>query len=259
MGFIMQINLKNKTAIVTGSFQGIGREISRILASCGANVVINSRRSQKELDQVASEISEETGSQVRAVVADVTKREQAQKLVDTALDMGETIDILVNNAGGLVKRVSVSEFDEAHFQTVMDINVKSAFWMSHLVIPYLKKQKYGKIINLSSQAAHDGGGPGVAAYAASKGAIWTFTKSLAKELAPFNIHVNCVSPGFIGYTDFHNTFTPKEVHEKMPSIIPLGRVGEPLDVARAVLFLASELSDYVTGQSLEVNGGLYMT
>jgi len=254
----MEISLKNKTAIVTGSSQGIGREIARILASCGANVVINSHQDAERLEQVAREITSETGAQVKAVVADATKREEAQKLIDAALEMGNTIDILVNNAGGLVKRVPVSEFDENHFQTVMDINVKSAFLMSHLVIPYLKKQKHGKIINLSSQAAHDGGGSGSAAYAAAKGAIWTFTKSLAKELAPYKINVNCVSPGFIGYTAFHNTFTPKEVHEKMKDVIPLGRIGEPLDVARTVLFLASELSDYVTGQSLEVNGGLYM-
>jgi 3-oxoacyl-[acyl-carrier protein] reductase len=130
--------------------------------------------------------------------------------------------------------------------------------MAKLVSSHMKKQGSGKIINLSSQAAHDGGGPGAAAYAASKGGIWTFTKSLAKELAPSGITVNCVSPGFIGSTVFHNTFTAKNVHEKMPSMIPLGRVGEPRDIARVVLFLASELADYLTGQSIEVNGGLYM-
>ncbi len=254
----MEIKLTNKTAIVTGSIQGIGREIAHILASCGARVVINNHQNKEQLEQVARQIAEQTGSQVKAVVADVTKKEEAQKLIDAALQMGETIDILVNNAGGLIGRVPVAEFDENHFQTVVDVNIKSAFLMSHLVIPYFKKQHSGKVINLSSQAAHDGGGPGAAAYAAAKGAIWTFTKSLAKELAPFKVNVNCVSPGFIGSTAFHNTFTPKEVHEKMPSLIPLGRVGEPLDIARAVLFLASELSDYITGQSLEVNGGLYM-
>ena len=116
----------------------------------------------------------------------------------------------------------------------------------------------GKIIHFSSQAAHDGGGPGAAAYAASKGAIWTFTKGLAKEAAPFGITVNAVSPGFIGQTAFHNTFTAKEVQERMPSVIPLGRAGTAEDVAKVVLFLASPLADYLTGQSIEVNGGLYM-
>ncbi len=254
----MNIELSDKTAIVTGSIQGIGREIALILASCGASVVINNHQDEEKLNEVAKEIASETGSNVRAVVADVTNKAEAQKLVDAALEMGSTIDILVNNAGGLVARVPIAEFDEKHFQTIVDVNIKTVFLMSHLVIPYFKKQNSGKVINLSSQAAHDGGGPGAAAYASSKGAIWTFTKSLAKELAPHKVNVNCVSPGFIGSTAFHNTFTPKEVHEKMPSLIPLGRVGTPLDIARVVLFLASELGDYLTGQSIEVNGGLYM-
>ncbi len=254
----MQIDLKDKTAIVTGSIQGIGLAIVKILAACGASVVMNSRRDNDTLQKLAREIAAETGANVVGVLADVTQKDQAQKLIEAALQLGNTIDILVNNAGGLVKRVPIAEFDEQHFQTVMDINVKSAFLMSHLVMPFMKKQKSGKIINLSSQAAHDGGGNGAAAYSASKGAIWTFTKSLAKELAPFKVNVNCVSPGFIEYTSFHDTFTPKEVHEKMPSIIPLGRTGTPQDVANVTLFLASSLADYLTGQSIEVNGGLYM-
>ena len=254
----MEIQLKNKNAIVTGSIQGIGREIARFLALCGANVVINGYRNETQLKKVAEEIAKESGTKVTSVLADVTKKEEAQKLIDAALQFGSTIDILVNNAGGLVKRVPIAEFDERHFDKVMNINLKTAFVMSYLVIPFMKKQQFGKIINLSSQAAHDGGGNGAAAYSASKGAIWTFTKSLAKELAPFKVNVNCVSPGFIEQTSFHDTFTPKEVHEKMPSIIPLGRTGSPEDVAKVTLFLASDLADYLTGQSIEVNGGLYM-
>lgn len=253
----MDIRLDDKVAIVTGSIQGIGKEIARLLAKCGAAVVINNHRSPDELDQVAKEISAGNGK-VKAVIADVTKKNQAQKIVDAAIELGKTVDILVNNAGGLVKRVPVAEFDEDHFNQVIDINLKSIFLISNLVIPYMKKQNSGKIINLSSQAAHDGGGPGAAAYAASKGATWTFTKSLAKELAPFGIRVNCVSPGFIANTTFHNTFTPKEARDQMPGKIPLGRSGEAIDIANVVLFMASQLSDYMTGQTLEVNGGLYM-
>ncbi len=254
----MEISLKGKVAVVTGSIQGIGREIARYLAKAGANVVVNGYRNEEQLKQVARDLATESGAQVIPVLADVSKREEAKKLVDAALQLGATIDILVNNAGGLVKRVPIAEFDEEHFDKVMEINVKSAFLMSHLVMPYMKKQKSGTIINLSSQAAHDGGGNGAAAYAASKGAIWTFTKSLAKEVASFNIKVNCVSPGFIEQTSFHDTFTPQEIHRKMPSVIPLGRTGTPEDVAKVTLFLASDLSGYVTGQSIEVNGGLYM-
>lgn len=254
----MNLSLKGKVAIVTGSIQGIGLETARTLAASGASVVINNHTDGDRLQASAAAVEKETGSRVKAVVADVTKESEAQKLIDAALELGGRIDILVNNAGGLVKRVPVAEFDEQHFQTVVDVNLKSAFVMARLVAKYMKEQKSGKVINLSSQAAHDGGGPGAAAYAATKGGIWTFTKSLAKELAPFGVNVNCVSPGFIGSTAFHNTFTAKEVHEKMPTVIPLGRVGKPEDIARVVLFLASELADYMTGQSLEVNGGLYM-
>lgn len=252
----MEISLKNKVAIVTGSIQGIGKATAEILAANGAAVVINNHENSAGLEEVAEGIRK-NGGKVKAVIADVTKKEQAKKLVAAALELGG-IDILVNNAGGLIKRVPVAEFDENHFQTVMEVNFKTAFLMAHLVMPHMKQKKSGKIINFSSQAAHDGGGPGAAAYAASKGAVWTFTKSLAKELAPFGITVNAVSPGFIGQTVFHNTFTAKEVREKMPTLIPLGRSGKPEDVAKTVLFLASDLADYLTGQSIEVNGGLYM-
>jgi len=253
----MNIQLNGKVAIITGSIQGIGKEIARIFASCGASVIVNNHRDPEGLKETVAEIKR-SGENVTGVIADATKKEDVDKLVNTALAMGSGIDILVNNAGGLVKRVPVAEFDEEHFSTVIDVNLKSAFLVTSKVLPYMKKRKSGKIINLSSQAAHDGGGPGAAAYAASKGAIWTFTKSLAKEVAPFGITVNCVSPGFIANTTFHNTFTPKEAQQKMPGVIPLGRAGEASDIAKVVLFMASELSDYMTGQTIEVNGGLYM-
>lgn len=253
----MNLDLSNKVAIVTGSIQGIGKEIANTLAKSGASVIINNHQDAELLESVAEEIRG-SGGNVKAVVADVTDKNEVKKLTDAALTLGNTIDILVNNAGGLVKRVPVSEFDSEHFDTVMNVNLKTAFLVANAVIPFMKKQKSGKIINLSSQAAHDGGGPGAAAYAASKGAIWTFTKSLAKELAPEGITVNCVSPGFIGNTAFHNTFTPQKARDNMPNVIPLGRAGKPEDIANVILFLSSGLSDYMTGQSLEVNGGLYM-
>lgn len=253
----MNISLRGKTAIITGSIQGIGFDIAKIFTECDAAVVINNNRDVELLESKAEELRK-TGAKVKAIVADVTQKEQAQKLINAALTFGNSVDILVNNAGGLIQRVPIAEFDEKHFQTVIDVNLKSAFLMSNLVVPYMKKQKSGKIINLSSQAAHDGGGGGAAAYAASKGAIWTFTKSLAKELAPVGVNVNCLSPGFIANTAFHTTFTPEKIHKKVAESVPLGRLGNARDVARVALFLASELSDYMTGQSLQVNGGLYM-
>jgi len=253
----MDIRLDGKVAIVTGSIQGIGLATAEVFAETGASVVINNHRDYMELEKVAQDIRNK-GGKVKAVEADVSRRDECQKLLDAALELGGRIDILVNNAGGLVKRVPVAEFTEDYFQTVVDINLRTAFLMSHMVIPQMKKQGSGKIINLSSQAAHDGGGPGSAAYSSTKGGIWTFTKSLAKELGPDGIHVNCIAPGFIANTVFHNTFTSKETHEMIIGMIPLRRHGRAEDVARVALFLASVLSDYITGQTIEVNGGLYM-
>jgi 3-oxoacyl-[acyl-carrier protein] reductase len=253
---MMEISLRGKIAIVTGSIQGIGRATAEILAQNGAAVIINNHTDAEQLEQVAEGIRR-SGGMAEAVLADVTDRKAAGKLLAAALKLGG-IDILVNNAGGLVKRVPVADFDEDVYQRTLDVNLKSTFLMSHLVIPYLKQKRSGKIINLSSQAAHDGGGAGAAAYAASKGGIWTMTKALAKELAPFGITVNAVSPGFIAKTAFHDTFSSKEAQEKMLTLIPIGRSGTASDVANIVLFLASDLADYLTGQSIEVNGGMYM-
>ncbi|KAA3615258.1 MAG: glucose 1-dehydrogenase [Calditrichaeota bacterium] len=251
----MNISLKNKTAIITGSVQGIGKQTAKRLLEAGASVVINNYTDEAALQKTADELG--AFGPVKAVIADVTKENEAKKLIDAALELGSTIDILINNAGGLVKRVPIAEYNEEHFDTVMNVNLKSAFIMAKLVAPFMKKQQSGKIINLSSQAAHDGGGPGAAAYAASKGAVWTFTKSLAKELGP-HVTVNCLSPGFIDNTTFHTTFTPEDARKSMPSKILLGRAGAGDDIAKVALFLASELADYLTGQSLEINGGLYM-
>ena len=204
----MNINLNGKTAIITGSIQGIGFEIAKTLSLSGAKVVINNHRNPELLEQKAKEIND-AGGQAIAVVADATKREDVQKLIDAAIEFGGGVDILVNNAGGLVARIPVADFEEDHFQTIMDVNLKSAFLATSLAIPYLKKSEAGRIINLSSQAAHDGGGHGAAAYAASKGAIWTFTKGVIKEVSADGVTVNAVSPGFIAGTDFHNTFTAK--------------------------------------------------
>lgn len=253
----MEISLEGKVAIVTGSSQGIGLRTAQMLAQAGAAVVINTRTDQDELDKQAQAIRH-TGGRVEAVVADVTDKEQAEKLIRAAEQLGDGPDILVNNAGGLIARVPTADFNDAHFNTVIGVNLKTAMLMSHLVLPYMKKKGAGKIINFSSQAAHDGGGPGAGAYAASKAAIRTFTKSLAKEVGPNGITCNCVTPGFIASTAFHNTFTSPEVHEKVTGMIPLGRLGAVDDIAKVVLFLASLLSDYITGQTIEVNGGLYM-
>jgi 3-oxoacyl-[acyl-carrier protein] reductase len=198
------------------------------------------------------------GGSAKGVIADCTKKTDVENLINQTVEFGGSLDILVNNAGGLIKRVPIAEYDDAHFDAIMNVNLKTAFMVTSVAIPHLTKSAAGRIINFSSQAAHDGGGPGAAAYAASKGGIWTMTKGVIKEVSKFGVTVNAVSPGFIAGTAFHNTFTSEEVHEKGTGMVPLGRLGEPADVANVVLFLASKLAAYVTGQSIQVNGGLYM-
>ena len=253
----MSTDLTGRTALVTGSIQGIGFETAKLLALQGAKVVLNNHMDADALQGKVDEIKA-AGGEAIGVLADCTNKADVTKLVDETVAFGGGLDILINVAGGLIKRVPIAEFDEAHFDAIMNVNVKTAFLVTSLAIPHLIKSKYGRIINFSSQAAHDGGGPGAAAYAASKGAIWTMTKGVIKEVSKYGVTVNAISPGFIAGTAFHNTFTSPEVHEKVTGMVPLGRLGESIDVANVVLFLASDLGAYVNGQSIQVNGGLYM-
>ncbi len=253
----MSTDLKGRTALVTGSIQGIGFETAKLLALSGAKVVLNNHMDADALQAKVDEIKA-AGGEAIGVLADCTSKKDVTRLVDAAVEFGGGLDILVNVAGGLIKRVPIAEFDEAHFDTIMNVNVKTAFLVTSVCIPHLIKSKAGRIINFSSQAAHDGGGPGAAAYAASKGAIWTMTKGVIKEVSSHGVTVNAISPGFIAGTAFHNTFTSPEVHEKVTGMVPLGRLGEPMDIANVVLFLASDMGAYVNGQSIQVNGGLYM-
>ncbi len=250
------ISLKNKVAIVTGSVQGIGFETARMLGKQGASVVINHYRNPEMLDESVASLKAD-GIDVIGVIADVTTRVGALHLVDETVGAFGKLDILVNNAGGIVKRVPVAEFDEGHYDTVMNRNLKSAFLMANAAMPQLKETK-GRLINIASLAAADGGGAGAAVYSASKAAMVTLTRALTKELAPSGITVNTVSPGFIQSTTFHDVFTAPELQEKIKAGIPLGRAGNSDDVSKAVLFFASEMSDWITGQNLEVNGGVYM-
>jgi len=253
----MNIDLKGRTALITGSIQGIGFETAKTLALAGAKVVLNNHMDADLLQSKVDEIIA-AGGEAKGVVADCTNPESVKNLIEETVAFGGGLDILVNNAGGLIKRVPIADFDENHFDTIMKVNVKTAFLVTSVAIPFLRKSSVGRIINFSSQAAHDGGGPGAAAYAAAKGAIWTMTKGVIKEVSSFGVTVNAISPGFIAGTAFHNTFTSPEVHAKVTGMVPLGRLGEPADIANVVLFLASDLGAYVNGQSIQVNGGLYM-
>jgi 3-oxoacyl-[acyl-carrier protein] reductase len=254
----MNIDLKGKVALVTGSGSGIGRGIAVALASCGADVAIHYRSSRKSAEDTASLIRS-MGCDSEAFYADVSLTQDIHTLLSQVSDkFGRPLDILVNNAGHLVKRVANLDMTEEHYQQVMDVNLKSCVFACKLAAQGMLVNKSGCIVNISSIAAHNGGGSGASIYAASKAAMIAYSKGLAKELAPYGIRVNCVSPGVIGETNFHDTFTPEHVRSEVLKSIPLRREGTASDVAHTVVYLASEMSSYITGETIEINGGMYM-
>lgn len=252
----MQIDLQGKVALVTGAAAGIGRAIALELARAGVVVAINYRQNAEGARQTLAAV-EQAGAHGELYQADVARAGEVQRLFEAVIAQHGRLDILVNNAGGLVKREKIAEMSEELWDEVMDINLKSTFLCCRAALPWLGQQGRGRIVNMSSLAAHDGGGPGAAVYAASKAAVLTLTKGLAKELAPRGITVNCVAPGLIN-TAFHDTFSTPQSRQAMVSNTPLGREGQPLDVAGAVLYLVSELADFITGETININGGIRM-
>ena len=250
----MIVDLKGKTAVVTGGARDIGAAVVRALAASGASVVANYAQSAERANALVGEITAGGGKAI-AVQADVSTTAGARALVDaTRQAFGDRIDILVNNAGGLVARKKLDEMDGDFWDHVLALNLKSVFLVTQAALPHLAEG--GAIVNLSSLAAHDGGGPGALAYSASKGGVLTLTRGLAKELAPKKVRVNCVSPGMIA-TTFHDEHTAPAAREATAARTLVGRQGSAEDVANAVLFLASDASAYLSGESLEINGGLY--
>jgi 3-oxoacyl-[acyl-carrier protein] reductase len=253
----MNIRFDEKNVIVTGASTGIGRATAIEFANCGARVVVNYFQSTEAAKEVVEVIKSEGGDAI-AIQADVSKSSQVDKLIQKSVDFfGERIDVLVNNAGGLIKRKAIMEVDESLWDECIDLNVKSVFLCCQAVVPVMKKQGHGKIVNVSSIAARNGGGPGSVHYSTSKSAVLTFTKGLAKELIQNGIIVNNVSPGVIS-TPFHDKFTSKEMRERFNSAIPIGREGTAQEIAWSIVFLASEYADYIVGETLEINGGLLM-
>ena len=248
------MRIDNKVAIVTGGSRDIGRAISEKLAAEGAKVAVNYCNSQENAEATVKEI-ESTGGTAVAVAGDMTKQSDVENLVaETQKAFGHSIDILVNNVGGIIARKTLQEMDEAFFNGVLKLNLTSTFLTTKTVVPHMSGGS--SIINLASLAGRDGGGPGACAYATSKGAVMTFTRSLAKELGPENIRVNCICPGMIS-TSFHDTFSKDEVRRKVAASTPLRREGQASEVADLVSYLASDESSFLTGVSLDINGGLY--
>jgi len=245
--------LEGKVAIVAGGARDIGRAVSEKLAAGGAKVVVNYFNNKSDGEATVQAI-EAAGGTAIAVVGDMTKQSDVEKLVAEARKAyGDSIDILVNVVGGLVARKPLAEMDEAFFEMVMKLNVTSTFLTTKSVVPYMGDGS--SIINFASLAGRDGGGPGASAYATSKGAVMTFTRAMAKELGPNNIRVNCLCPGMIA-TTFHDTFTKDAVRSNVAAGTPLRREGEAGEVADLVAYLASPESSFLTGVSVDINGGL---
>ncbi len=254
----MNINskLSGKNILVTAGAQGIGEAITKHLIDSEANVAIHYFSSADAANQLtAYAISK--GQKAVAISGDLTKEADANALVNKTVAALGGLDILINNAGSLVARKKLDEMETAFWHKVMDINLTSMMFVTRAAAPHLAKNENSSIVNLASLAGRKGGHAGSLAYSTSKGAILTFTRSLSAELGAQGTRVNAVAPGLILGTSFHNTHTTKASAAKTIAGIPIERAGNSDDVARAVLYLASEYDGFITGATLDINGGAY--
>ena len=253
----MATDLKNKVVLITGASTGIGAAAARAFAEQGSKVVVHYNASKDAAGKVAREVKA-AGGEALLVGGDVTKSANVKRIVADALAGFGRIDVLVNNAGGLVQRTKIEDYTEAFLHQVLDLNVIQVAMFMHEVVPAMRKQGGGNIINVSSIAARHGGGGGAIVYAGAKGFISTATKGWAKELVGDKIRVNAVSPGVIT-TPFHERYSTAEQLKAMQATIPMNRLGTAEECAGTFIYLASDaMSGYVTGQVIEVNGGQYM-
>jgi 3-oxoacyl-[acyl-carrier protein] reductase len=245
--------LENKTAVVTGASRGIGKAVAIKLASLGANIVLNYRSSIKSVEEVLAEIKA-MGSNAVAVQGDISNFAEAEKVIKAAVENFGSLDILINNAG-ITKDGLLARMKEEDFDIVIETNLKGAFNCIRHATPIMMKQRKGRIINMSSVVGV-AGNAGQINYAASKAGVIGMTKSAAKELASRGITVNAIAPGFI-QTDMTDALSDK-VKEELLSGIPLKRLGQAEEVAELAAFLATESASYITGQVININGGMYM-
>lgn len=246
------MRLKDKVAVVTGGARDLGRAISVKLASEGAKVVLNYFDNKEDADTTL-ELIANAGGRAIAVQGDMTKAADVKNLFDRSKkEFGDKVHILVNVVGGLVGRKLITEQDEAWYEFLMDVNMRSVFLCTREAVSYMTDG--GSIVNFSSQAAKDGGGPGASMYATAKAAVMCHTRAMAKELGPVGIRVNALAPGMIA-TSFHDRFTNPAARENLEKSVPLRRQGAASDVADLVCYLASDESAYITGTNIDINGG----
>jgi 3-oxoacyl-[acyl-carrier protein] reductase len=253
----MTSDLKGKAVLITGASTGIGAAAARAFARLGSRVAIHYNSSKDAAERVAADVRAAGGEAILAG-GDVTRAENVKRIVAETVQAFGRIDVLINNAGGLVKRTRIEDYDEAFLQQVIALNVVHVALFMREVIPVMRRQKGGSVINVSSIAARHGGGAGAIIYAGAKGFISTATRGWAKEVVSDGIRVNAVSPGVIT-TPFHERYSTPEQLKAMQATIPMNRLGTAEECAGTFVYLASEaMSGYVTGQIIEVNGGQYM-
>ena len=252
--------LLGKRALVTAGAQGIGLAISRELLRAGCEVFVHFRSSAIGAETLAKE-ARNLGRRYASGMADLTESEECERIVADAAQFLGGVDILVNNAGSLIARRSIMDATDDFWAETMSLNLGSVRRVTRAAIPHLASAAQSRggasIVNLASLAGRKGGNTGSLAYATAKGAVLTFTRALASELGPQGIRVNALAPGLILGTSFHTTHTAPEAAKAATASIPLGRAGNAADVARAAVFLASELDGFITGATIDINGGVY--
>jgi len=249
--------LKGKTALVTGASRGIGAATAIALANSGVSrLILHYNSFQPGIEKVMASV-QKAGAQSQAIQADLGSDAGIQAFVESLEATGAGVDILINNAGSLVKRAKLAEFSSELFDRVMTLNVKSAWFIAQAVAPHMLAAKNGFIVNVSSIAARNGGGVGATIYAAAKAAISAITKGMSKELAPQGIRVNAVSPGTVD-NDFHAQFSTRQILDAALASTPAGTLGTNEEIADTILFLCSHSARFIHGQTIEINGGMFM-
>jgi len=253
----MSSDLKGKVVLITGASTGIGAAAERAFAAVGSRVIVHYNASRDAAEAVAADVRG-AGAEVALVSGDVTQGATVRRIAAEAVAVWGRIDVLVNNAGGLVRRTRIEDYTEEYLQQVLALNVIQVAHFMHEVVPVMRRQKAGNVINVTSIAARHGGGGGAIIYAGAKGFISTATHGWAKELVNDGIRVNAVSPGVIA-TPFHDRYSTPDQLKAMQATIPMNRLGSADECAGTFVYLASDaMSGYVTGQVIEVNGGQYM-
>jgi 3-oxoacyl-[acyl-carrier protein] reductase len=250
-------SLRGKNVLVTGGGSGIGLAIVKELASLEANIIIHYYRSGDTAKAVSSELRSR-GLDSQAVQADLSTEAGVRSLADFVTSRWDHLDVLVNNSGDLIARQSLEQLEMGYYRKVMAVNLDSNVMVTKALLGLLKKAGSSSVVNLSSLAGRKGGHGGSAFYATTKGAILTLTRALSTELAPYGIRVNAVAPGLILGSAFHAVHSSDESIKATIAQIPLKKAGNCEDVARAVAFFAGEYDGFITGATLDINGGIYM-